>query len=304
MITWRLWSALHNPPTAHPIFQRVRAMRAAVGRWRWLLASAAGVLLTYTCYQLSFMRPPVRLILLSLTLQDIVVIFVGFNLVYGCILVLTISQTIVRAREGGLYEMLSLTPVGKSGTAWAMCAGAVYRGRGFDWFRLTVLLLTVIPLFALIIELFMLVMLYSNPGINSLNSTAPDMHYKMLLDVVYGLGLVVAFYTACVQSVILALLVGMLAPAAHQSGASLWAVGCFLLLQVLSYIVALVFSLLFLPALYQLLGLAGWWADVSVPVWRLGCFFLVREAINNRLWRALIRWWDDANSRPMPLLSL
>jgi hypothetical protein len=304
MITWRLWSALHNPPITHPIFQRVTAGQSTVGHWRWLLF-AVGLLLTYSCYQLAFIQPPVRLILLSLTLQDVVVVFVGFNLVYGCILVLGISQTIVRAREGGLYEMLSLTPVGKSGTTWAMCAGAVWRGRSFGWFRLMVLLLTIIPLFALIIELIMLAMLYSNPGVNNLTlSAAPDMHKKMLLEVVYGLGLVGAFYTACVQSVILALLVGMLVPAAYQSGVSVWAVGGFLLLQLLSYIIALVFSLVFLPAVYQLLGLAGWWADVSIPVWRLGFFFLVREGMNFMLWRALLRRWGDPNGRLARVITL
>ncbi|MEO8607023.1 MAG: hypothetical protein ABI690_04040 [Chloroflexota bacterium] len=236
------------------------------------------------------LQPPVRLVLFSLTLQDVLVIFVSFNLVYGCILTAGVSLTIARARVQGLYDALCLTPSGAPGINWAMCTGVLYRRPGFIWFRLAVLAVSSIPAIAVLVHFIFPLTAFG--GLLLGRSTMPpaviQSYFRMLLDLTYALTLVVAFYTSTVQSVILSILLGMLTSVSvRDSSARIVATGLFLLLQVFTFLLAWIFSLFILPAGYQVFHAQGWLADLCEPLLRLLFFFLLREAVNLLLWRQL-----------------
>lgn len=292
MITWKLWSALQHPPNRHPVFRRITQSRHAPGSWHIVVLAILGLVFTYLCYQASFWQPPVRLVLLSLTLQDVLVIFLGFNLLYGCILAAGVSMTISRAREQGLYDALCLTPSGAPGINWAMCTAVLYRRPGFNWFRLAVIALSVIPILALLIHstIPMLALGSAAVGRSTLSPTVTDSYRHMLLDLTYAITLIVGFYASTVQSIIMSVMLGMLTSfIVWDAAARIVAIGIFLLLQVFSFLMAFVFSLVLLPAAYQLLDAHGWWVDLGVPLLRLLFFFVLREAINALLWRTLTR---------------
>ncbi|MBZ0289164.1 MAG: hypothetical protein K8I30_16205 [Anaerolineae bacterium] len=292
MITWKLWSALQHPPLHHPVFQYILTMRSRGRHWRKSILAVLGLMLAYACYQLSFLQPPVRLVLFSLTLQDVLVIFISFNLVYGCILAAGISLTIARARVQGLYEALCLTPSGAPGVNWAMCTAVLYRRPGFIWFRLAILGVSCIPAVAVLIHIVMPLTAFGGLflGRTTMSAEVMQAYYRMLLDLTYALTLVVAFYTGTVQSVILSVVLGMLTSASvRDSSARMIATGLFLLLQVFTFSLAAIFSLIILPACFQVLHLRGWLVDLGVPLLRLGFFFLLREAVNLLLWRTLVR---------------
>jgi hypothetical protein len=292
VITWRLWSALHHPPFRHPVFQYIMATRSPGSRWRKSVLAILGLTLGYSCYQLSFLQPPVRLVLFSLTLQDVLVIFVSFNLIYGCILAAGVSLTIARARVQGLYDALCLTPSGAPGINWAICTGVLYRRPGFIWFRLAVLGVSSIPTIVVLIHFILPLTAFGGLllGRSTLSAAVIQSYFRMLLDLTYALTLVVAFYTSTVQSVILSILLGMLTSVSvHASSARIAATGLFLLLQVFTFLLAWIFSLFLLPAGYQIFRIQGWLADLCVPMLRLLFFFLLREAVNLMVWRTLAR---------------
>lgn len=292
MITWKLWSALQHPPLHHPVFQYITTMRDRRGRWQKSIAIVLGLVLCCGCYQLSFLNPPVRLVLFSLTLQDVMVVFIAFNLVYGCLLAAGVSLTIARARVQGLYEALCLTPSGAPGINWAMCTGVLYRRPGFIWFRLATLCVSSIPAIAVLIHLVLPLTAIGGAflGRSTFSAAALQAYMRMLLDLTYALTLVIAFYTSTVQSVILSILLGMLTSIfVRDAAARIVATGLFLFFQVFTYLLAWIFSLVILPSAYQLFHLDGWLAELSIPLMRLVFFFLVREAVNFTLWRTLLR---------------
>jgi hypothetical protein len=291
MTTWKLWAALVQPPVRHPIYRRVVTRRAPRGQWRVVLAVAVCVLLVYGCYQASFTQSPVRLVLLSLTAQDVLVVFIGFNVAYGCLLAWSVSLTVARAREQQIYDMLCLTPGGEPGALWALGTGAMYQVRGFVWFRFIILLISAVPMLALAVHLAIPLLLWGY-GVLSGNSTttASPTYLQMVQDLLYGLTLAAAFYLSCVQSVVMSLLLGMLTPeSVGTSSAQVWTVGIFLLLQIFTFLLTFIFSLFFLPAFYKVLHLSGGWADLSVPLVRLLFFYALREGVNTLLWRGVER---------------
>lgn len=292
MITWKLWSALHDPPHRHPVFRRITQSRHKAGYGHAAVMILLGIVFSHLCYQASFWQPPVRLVLLSLTLQDVLVIFLGFNLLYGCVLAAGVSMTLARAREQGLYDALCLTPSGAPGINWAMCTAVLYRRPGFSWFRLAVITLSVIPILALLIQIMipMLALGSAAVGRSTLSPTSADAYRHMLLDLTYAMTLIVGFYASTVQSIIMSVMLGILTSfVIRDAAARIVAVGIFLLLQVFSFLIAFIFSLVLLPAAHQLFHARGWWIDLSVPLLRLLFFFVLREAINALLWRTLTR---------------
>jgi hypothetical protein len=292
MITWKLWSALHDPPNRHPVFRRITQSRHKAGYGHIAIFMILVVVFTYLCYQASFWQPPVRLVLLSLTLQDVLVIFLGFNLIYGCILAAGVSMTIAKAREQGLYDALCLTPSGASGISWAMSAAVLYRRPGFSWFRLAVIALSIIPILALLIQIMIPVLALGSAAVgrSTLSPTLIESYRHMLLDLTYAMTLIVGFYASTVQSIIMSVMLGMLTSfVVRDAAARIVAIGVFLLLQVFSFLMAFVFSLVLLPAVYHLFDARGWWVELAVPLLRLAFFFLLREAINFFLWRTITR---------------
>jgi hypothetical protein len=292
MITWKLWSALQHPPNRHPVFRRIIQSRPAAGYWHMAVLAILGLVFSYICYQASFLQPPVRLVLLSLTFQDVLVIFVGFNLIYGCILAAGVSLTIARAREQGLYDALCLTPSGAPGINWAMCTAVLYRRPGFSWFRFAIIALSIIPILALLIQIAIPILVLGSAAVgrSTYSPAIIESYAHMLLDLTYAITLIIGFYASSVQSIIMSVILGILTSfAVRDASARIVAIGVFLLLQVFSFLLAFVFSLVILPAAYQLFHASGWLVDIGVPLLRLTFFFLLRELINFLLWRTLTR---------------
>jgi hypothetical protein len=295
MITWKLWSALHHPPVHHPVFLWVTMARNRAARWQ-IPVVALMLLVGYGCYQASFINPPVYLVLFSFTFQDILVIFVTFNLIYGCILTAGVGMTIARAREGGIYDVLCMTPSGAPGINWAMCTGVLYRRPGFSWFRFVIVLVSAIPMIALLIHIAVPLTAFISLLLGRAAPAAEvtESYFQMLLDLSYALALIIAFYTGTIQSIILSLLTGMLTSSSvRDANARAVAAGFFLLVQLATYLLTFIFGLVILPAIYQTVHAGGWLAALSIPLFRLAFFFALREGVNVFLWRRLLHRLND-----------
>jgi len=289
MITWKLWSALYHPPADHPVFRRFAAPHAASRPRRVPLLIFAGLLAAYLCYQITLFQSPVGM-LFTFSPLEFLTVAVTFNLSYGVVLVVTVSLAIATAHEGGIYEALCLTPSGAPGINWAMCTGALYRRPGLEWFRLGITLLSLVLLIALTIHFTVPVIGLGNAALQrSVRPEETRFYAQMFLDLTYAYMLIAAFYAGTIQTVVMGVLVGMVTAATNNiSMVRYWSVGTFLLLQLFSVLIALIFSLL-LPTIYPFFGFAGFLAELSIPICRFVFFFAVREILNAALWQMLLR---------------
>jgi hypothetical protein len=292
MLTWKLWSALYHPPVRHPVFQRFAAVRVMSIRRRMWLPVLIGSAVSCLCYQATFMQTPLGILFFTFSPLEFPALAIAFNLAYGGFLTAGVSRVIAHAREQGIYEVLCLTPSGEPGINWAMCVGALHRTRGFYWVRLGIILVSIILFIALTIHISLPIIGLGNSALHQPVLQEEMRFYRqMFLDLISIYMLIAAFCTGMIQTIVSAVLVGIAVPAAI-SGASmvrLWSIGIFLLLQLFTYLVTLIFGLLILPAVYQVLDVSGFLPESLIPILCFGCFFGVRELLNLFVWRWLLR---------------
>jgi hypothetical protein len=289
MISWKLWLALYHPPIGHPVFQRFATPQAAAKPRRVLIFIFAGLLVSCLCYQTTLFQSPVGR-LFAFSSEEFLAAAVTLNLAYGVLLAAAVSLAIADAREEGVYEALCLTPSGAPGVNWAMCTGALYRRPGLQWLRLGITFLSVVLLIPLTIFFAIPVI---GLGKALLQGGAPPseiyFYSQLFLDLTYASTFIIAFYVGTIQTVVMGGLVGILTAGMRDKlTVRLWSVGLFLLLQLFSALVALIFSLL-MPTVYPFFGFTGFLAELSIPVCRFVFFVAVREIVNAALWQTLLR---------------
>jgi hypothetical protein len=129
MLTLKLWHALHDPPSTHPIFRRTVVLPTETYRKRRYL-SWANVIIVLVL-GLGEHIPTLLLFLMPLLL------FVT-GIIYGLDCALRVSQAIAREHENDTFQLLSLSPPGPLGTCWTVCTSSLYRNREFDQLHIIV----------------------------------------------------------------------------------------------------------------------------------------------------------------------
>lgn len=292
MITWKIWSALHHPPSQQAVFRRYANGQVVVRRGRLPVFIVIAFLASYLCYQVMVARAPLAVWFWIPAKGEFILLVVLLNLLWGGYLASAISQSIATTRQSGLYELLCLTPPGALGVVWAMGLGTLYRHPGLDWFRFVLTLICSILLIALTI-LFIVPII--GLGILALRPAMPSNEYsfyaEMFRDLVHAFTLVAAIYTGAVQTVVTAVLVGIIAALTANSppNARLLSVAVLLLLQLFSFFITLmVYNLL--PGVFTLIGLNhSTFGNSFQAALLFAFFFLKREILNAGLWHILQR---------------
>lgn len=284
MITWRLWRAFKNPPTANPVFKRtISPSYDDLTQWPPLLQD---LLIQGQIWFWS--------LLFAIDMRALFLMVFSGTL-YGAIWSISISSRIAAERDMGTYDLLCLAPLGTIGTIWAICTGCLHRHQAFShvnsqeaW---TVRIILFIPL-----------IISAHIVFRRATST---------LTIVWIIALIAVYYLDHVQSIIMGSLFGSLAPhyAPTRLDNRIWAFGGFISVQIVSYLL-LTLSIMLLLIFSQQLGimewsfnlptsweaplnkmphpLSRWHGDLLVPIISVMIFYAFREYILYRLWYALM----------------
>jgi hypothetical protein len=274
LMTWKLWRMLKNPPRNHPLFIRMSKAQAAPLP-RHINIAAMSILVVMICFVTAVIPP---LLSVALFLPMLFVVFNGS--VYGLVWAARVSRTIVHEHEQRTFEILSIVPDGAFGSSWAICAGCIHRSASFDKLRLFSL-----EEFALA----WVVSLILSAGkwqlyINTFQENA--LLFPIFVLLIYSLLLVLTFYFNNIHSVIIGVLVGIGMPIYVRSrlDAQVWAVGIYLLIQIVTYLLTWILGGVFLPMVLPT-GIAS---EVLSAFLSLGIFLVIRETVIALLWRGLV----------------
>lgn len=251
-MTWRLWRALRRPPTRNPAFRRAYA--APPEPLPWSIGCAR------------WLAVPLAFPLLALA-----------GLLNGLGWSVGIAHLISGERERGAFALLRLAPSGPLGMSWAMATGYFYHHRTFKNVNAPDNLLIRLSLSAAVLAAF---------GVLVENAFPPDFLALLLLR---SLTLGAALLADHIQSLGLAALTGMLAPALTENrvSAQLHAFALYTGAQLVTYLVTLAVGFVVLPGALWRLGLSGWPGELVVNAARLALLVGARELLLRLLWRAL-----------------
>lgn len=253
MLTYRLLRVFSRRDQEHPLYQHI-------------VKSFEQVL------------PPLFLVLSMLFFPFSLIIFLAAPaLFYGVRWSAEIGDTVLRERQSGRYDLLSLTPTGENGVLVTICASYLNRGTSLNekvW-----LIIMRVALCLLILSILF-----------DTGTLTPYFEYDTNLSLLVYVSVTLALIIDHYQAIVMACLVGMLAPqwTNDRFNVRLMAAGAFLLLQVATYIVILTLDLLLISDLYDF-SPQGTQLNVALIITQLLVFFAVREAAIYGLRRALYR---------------
>jgi hypothetical protein len=275
MNTWKLWRALNQPTTAHPIFRQVNA---AYAEELYGLIPLQDLILHGQIWFWS-------LIFIVNTRALVLMVFSGT--LYGAIWAMSISSTIAGQRARGVYDLLCLSPTGTVGINWAICTACLHRHQTFEQVNSQ-------EAWSVRLILFVPLVISANVVFERIFTETGG------LTLLWLIAFVALFYLDHVQSIIIGSLLGVLAPhyTTNRFDTCVWALGGFILVQVVSYLAVFVTSLMILPEAYAVFRFTGLLADISLPILSVLVFYGVREGIMVRLWRKLT---EELNAAPTEL---
>lgn len=287
MFTFRLWSALHRPYVAHPLYRRLKHASATrntvASRMRDYLPedSAWGAILLL----LSIIAMAIggwRALIFLLFLIPLALISAGtFS---GLLALLKTSGLINRQTEQGKDALMGVTPLGLPGMLWALCSFAYHQDSFLKSLRETVRGVYVFGFFILIVPAFFLSLFVF---LDILIASRSSGYGELPQTLVGGFGLLFLAYADLVQSILVGCLMGMLAPTYTQRrvDSSGLAVGAFLAAQFLSYALIALIDLVILPQLAAQTAIID---DTGLFLLQISVFFIVREIVLRGLWRLLV----------------
>jgi hypothetical protein len=267
MLTWKLWRGLKAPPTHHPLFRRT--LVAPLRPTPWYVGCSVIIVAPF------------------LLLPAILFTSAFYSLRWA----ITVGSTIAREREAGMFELVSLSVDGGIGASWAICTAAIHRNQSLEQIQSPM---------SWIVRLGFTLLLLSSLG-NFVEPLVPrdaDMSMQTLIPLLYLFTLSAALYMDHMQSVAMGSLIGMLMPSYTRSrvDAGIGSLIVFLLFQVITYVITLYIGFSLIPSLLRSLEVASVTASISLPILRLGVFFVIREAIIHGLWRVLVERLNIAAS--------
>lgn len=283
MLTLKLWRALHNPPSIHPLFRRIVVLPSEAYRKRRYLSWAN--LIIVLVVGLGEYAPTILFLFMPLLL------FIT-GIVYGLDCALRVSSAIAHEHENDTFQLLALAPPGPLGTSWTVCASALYRNREFDQLHMIIRSSLMIAI-VLTIIIGSLVMFGQSAVVTRDSQPA----LPTFVNLIHLGGVFAAVYAEYIQSALLGCLVGMLIPTYAESSldASLYAFGLFMLLQMTGYFLAALVGFYLLSNVYLMLSLYGVYAEISLTILRFAIFVLIREGVIRVIWRYLA---ERLNAQP------
>jgi hypothetical protein len=206
---WRLWDVLMNP-YSHPVFNRVIRLGFALDfpQTRHAVQQLLRVVLWLSIIYIAWYD--IRLLLFVVVLPIFIVLslftlplFLPFIVVGYCTyLALRISQIISREKALKTYDLIRAVPQGALYVNWRIASGVLFGGETFEWLHMLVnILLKVIGIILLVLLGFVLFFSRSTPDFT--------LYIRTLIEAGSIIGI---FATSYIQSIILAVIVGMHMP--------------------------------------------------------------------------------------------
>ncbi|GAB5490727.1 MAG: hypothetical protein Phog2KO_09420 [Phototrophicaceae bacterium] len=278
MISLKLWHALSKPPRQHPLFQYVLADSkrekpgVTSGFVVWVLMLASFMFVWAVIFK------PVMGIILAL--------FVALNSIYATRWVLRISRIILEEKQSRRFDLLASLPIGLLGTSWALSTGAVHQRSSFRWLPYLILMVVIIAFIALcglITVTFALLEQLSN------NEAALMANLDFVRIGIQIIPFVILFYIDHIYSILTAIILGQIATIdiANIAEGQVRALLGFLAIQVMTYLIAFLISIVGLPYLFNLFGFTGVGHLVLSAVIGIAVFVSMREWTTYLLWSFL-----------------
>jgi hypothetical protein len=283
-----LWQNLKNPPPLHPVF-------ASVHHSSMQTFMRIGLLLLAIVLLAVLVSSPAVMIVIGLIFSSVVLLAV--TILNGSLLGLywsgKIAEQVAAWQLEDRLELLELTPLGLLGGAWSIAQGVVQRGQWLQ--KIARIYRRVI---GIVVILFVLVVLSVVLDPSTARSAALESGQSLFLaDAIVLVSLVVVVWLDHIQSILMAVLIGLLVPCFLDSplAARITAWLTFTVVQVIFY------SLIFqgYGAAEQSLvstSLALHHMRLLLGIFLISMVFLLRELLIQLLVHFLLRVWRE--SRP------
>jgi hypothetical protein len=259
MLTFWLWKSLRRADTSHPLYSRI------------------------------YMTPPVPMpwyiALLVIALAPFLLLpgIVLMSAVYSLRWSAQVAATLAEERAAGRFELLSLTPPGALGAAWATCRACLQRHGSMGQIQ---------SVGSWVMRLAFLWLIAT-----SLRGSPTPVRQADWRPIYSFLVLFAALAIDHAESMVMACLVGTFV-ATRTTGrleAMLGAAGIFALFETMTVVVPLLFGLIVLPSIYTALNAPILGAAITTPLITLLLFAGLREAVITGFWRAV---QDAVNAGP------
>ena len=288
-LTWQLWNALRFPMRRHPIFKYARKLTTSSDKpslqWRWMQIIA---LLSVILFAI-FLPVPAIITALGLVLGLPLLLIVFNGTLLGSVLVTGIASTIASAQKDNRFELMSISLEGGLGLSWLLATGTIHRRnwhktiyRLVKWVVMLVLVLLSLAILMLLIGTF-----------TSESELLRQQQLNVLRDVINISLIVAVLWLDHIQSLVIALVLGMVLPTIIRAEIQLrtMATVIYLVIQLCTYLAVFV--------LYRLIDIifTGLWTNnfivsVAITIVSILAFYLMREAIISALWRVMIKQYD------------
>jgi hypothetical protein len=215
---------------------------------------------------------------------------VFLSAVYGLRWAVQIASSIAHERESGMYDLLVITPAGALGIGRLVMSACLHRNESLEqteaagtWIMR--------GFFTVVV---MLIAASLSPSI-----IPPDAELLGgVIVAVYLLTMGLAMYIDHLQSMVLAVEIGILVPnyATRRIDASATAFILYLVIQVSTFMLTLLIGFAIAPRILEIFQVSGVASAFALPIVRLGIFAGSREIIIRYLWRTLVRETDATPS--------
>jgi hypothetical protein len=258
-LTWTLWRWMKRPLSGHPLYQRIITKPPYVMSWYM-----GCVLILFSPF---------------LLLPGIVFL----SAVYGLRWAVQIASSIATEREASMYDLLVISPAGTLGIARLVMSACLNRNETLE--QTEAIGTWIMRGFFTVV--LMLIAASLTPSIIPPNAEL----FGALIVAVYLLTMGLAMYIDHLQSMVLAVIVGMLVPnyAIRRLDAGAAAFIFYLVIQVSTLVVTLLIGFTILPKLLELFQVPAIVSAFVLPFVRLGVFAGSREVIIHYLWKTLVR---------------
>lgn len=288
-LTWQLWNSIRFPVWRHPIFLYARKPRQledeAFSLWRWL----PGILLAFVIL-FAMILPLPALIASAGFIAVLPILLILFNgTVLGTILVAGISTTIASARKSNRFELMSISGEGALGVSWLLATGTVHRR---NWLKTIYRLVRwVVSLVLALLGLAIVMLLFSI--FTSESDALRQQQFRFLYEVINISLLVAILWLDHIQSLVIAVVLGILLPLITRLEVQIANVGTIIYLSIQSgtYLALFVIYRLMDTIFTELWG-NSFIVSITVTLLSIVTFYLIRDAIIGLLWRLIFIRYD------------
>lgn len=258
-LTWKLWRWLKPSQAGHPVYQRIITQAPYVMPW-------------YVGCTFIVTAPLV-----------LIPAIVFLSSVYGLRWAVQIASSIAHERESGMHDLLMTSPPGQLGINRIIMSACLNRNETLEQ---TQAFGTWVMRGVFTVVLMLLAASVTPPII-----PADGYAYGGIILVMYLGTMAAAMYIDHLQSIILAVEIGMWIPgyAPRRMDAGAAAFIAYLLAQVATFAVTLIIGFSLAPDLLHALGVPAVARALILPVIRLMVFAGSRELIIRLLWQAVVR---------------